>query len=106
MRHGLLWMVTCCLLYTGYSHASLIGVGPDAIGLTVDKIHVSGNEITQERFILKWAGIQSGQILTIPMLNNALQELRDTGLFKDIQFQTERDEIGELTLRILLEEKQ
>lgn len=79
--------------------------GPDAVGLSIDKILVSGNEITRQRFVLKWAGIQREHIPTLPMLNNALLELRDTGLFKDIQFQTKRDENGELTLCILLEVK-
>ncbi len=103
--HGLLWMAICYAAYPGTGHASLIGVSSDAIGLPVDQILISGNEITQERFILKWAGIRSGQVLTIPLLNKAEQELRDTGLFRNIHFQTERHENGELTLRILLEEK-
>lgn len=92
-------------MYTGLAHASLAGISADSIGLPIDQIRISGNIKTQEKYIIKWTGISDRQILSIPLLNNALQELRDTDLFKEINFQTERHENGELTLHILLEEK-
>jgi len=46
-----------------------------------------------------------GQKLTLPALNNALQELRDTDLFRNIQIQAERFVNGELSLHIIVEEK-
>jgi hypothetical protein len=98
-------MVICYAGYPVTGHASLIGISPETIGLPVDPILISGNVATRKKYFIKWTGIRSGQILSIPMLNNALQELRDTDLFKNIRFQTERHENGELTLHILLEEK-
>ena len=56
-------------------------------------------------FILQWSELEVGQILTIEALNNALQESRDTDLFRTISFQTETFEDGELTLHIIVEER-
>lgn len=73
LRHLLLWMVVCCVMYTGLAHASLAGISADSIGLPIDQIRISGNIKTQEKYIIKWTGISDRQILSIPLLNNALQ---------------------------------
>ena len=85
--------------------ASLAGISPLAIGQPVDAISVSGNERSQEKYVLEWSGLAVGQILTTELLNQAQQDLRDTGLFKQISFQSERQEDGTLVLHIILEEK-
>ncbi len=55
--------------------------------------------------MLKWAGIRVGQPLSISELRKAHQELRDTGLFRTVSFQTERFEDGQLILHIQLKER-
>jgi outer membrane protein insertion porin family len=94
-----------CALLCGLAEASLIGISADVIGLPIDQFRVSGNLKTQEKYILKWSELEIGQTLTLSALNNALQELRDTDLFREIHLQTERHENGELTLHIIVEER-
>ena len=103
--HVLLWTALCCFSPPLHADASLAEISPDSIGLPIDQIRISGNEKTQEKYILKWIGIRRGQLINISELNTAYQELLDTGLFKHINFQTERLENGELSLHIRLEEK-
>lgn len=98
-------MLIGCVLPVSNAAATLAGVSPDAIGQAVDQIRISGNDKTQQKFIDQWIGIRPGQVLSLPSLNRALQELRDTGLFRQISFQTERLENGELILHLLLEER-
>ena len=83
----------------------MAGISADAIGKPIAHFRVSGNAKTQRRFILQWTELEVGQTLTIEALNNALQELRDTDLFRSIRFQTETFEDGELTLHIIVEER-
>jgi len=83
----------------------MAGVSADAIGRPIEQFRISGNVKTQRKYILQWSELRVGQILTIPALDNAMQELRDTDLFKTISFQTESLENGELTLHIILEER-
>ncbi len=83
----------------------MIGISADAIGRPIDQFRISGNVKTQRKYILQWSELNVGQILTIPVLKNALQELRDIDLFKTIRFQAESLENGELTLHIIVEEK-
>ena len=104
-HHGLLWFWLCCASIPGLAEASLAGISADVIGLPIDQFLVSGNAKTQEKFLLQWSELSIGQKLTLPALNNALQELRDTDLFRTIQFQAERHESGELTLHIIVEER-
>ncbi len=85
--------------------ASLAGISPLAIGQPVDVISVSGNERSQVKYVLEWSGLAVGQVLTVELLNQAQQDLRDTGLFKQISFQSERRQDGALVLHIILEEK-
>ncbi len=55
--------------------------------------------------MLDWAGIAPGEILTLPKLRRARQEILDTDLFRSVDFQAERYENGELVLRIVLHER-
>jgi len=105
LRTGLLWLCLSCALVPGLAQASLAGVSADAIGLPIDQFRFSGNIKTQEKFILNESELYIGQQVTLPALNKALQELRDTDLFRTIQIQTERHENGELTLHIIVEER-
>lgn len=89
----------------GPASAQMVGISAEVIGQPIDQILISGNEDTQAKWILKWAGIQPGQILNIPLLKHARQELRDTDLFRTVKFQAERYEDGKLILHILLEER-
>ncbi len=83
----------------------MAGVSANAIGKPIIQFRISGNIQTQREYLLHWAELREGQILTIELLNKALQELRDTDLFKTIRFQTETLENGELTLHIIVEER-
>ena len=103
--HRLPWLWLCCVFIPGFAQASLDGISADAIGLPIDRFRVTGNIKTQEKYILKWSELSIGQTLTLPALDKALQELRDTDLFRSIQLQTERYENGELILHIIVEER-
>jgi outer membrane protein assembly factor BamA len=106
LTRGLLWAALLFVCATAHAQqSSMAGVSANAIGRPIDQFRVSGNEKTQRKYLLQWAGLRVGQVLTIPLLNNALQELRDTDLFKTIRFQTESLENGELTLHIIVEER-
>ena len=104
-RRSVWWLPLLCLLLPVDVLASLAGVSADSIGLPIDQFRVSGNVKTQEKYLIHWTELEIGQILTIDALNHALQELRNTDLYKSIQFQTERLENGELTLHIIVEER-
>lgn len=102
---ALIWLLLSCALPVTKALASLTGISADAIGLSIAQIRISGNRKTQREYILKWMEIQPGQVLSLPKLNYALQELRDTGLFRQISFRSERLENGELTLHVVVEER-
>jgi len=103
--HGALWlsMVYACL--PGPVLASLAGVSADVIGEPIAQFRFSGNEKTRESYLLLQSQLAVGQIITIERLNFAMQELRDTDLFKEISIQAERLENGEITLHIIVEER-
>jgi outer membrane protein insertion porin family len=103
--HGVLWLCFCCALAPGQALASLAGVSADVIGEPIAQFRFSGNVKTRESFILLESKLAVGQIITIERLNYAMQQLRDTDLFKEIAFQTERLENGEITLHIIVEER-
>jgi outer membrane protein assembly factor BamA len=106
LLHGLLWSLLLLAFAPAHAQqASMAGVSADAIGRPIDQFRVSGNVKTQQKYLLHWGELRVGQILTLALLNNALQELRDTDLFKTIRFQTESLENGELTLHIIVEER-
>ena len=98
-------LATGSLLHFEAVQASFAGISAEVVGQPVDQILISGNDRTQEKYILKWIKIVPGQPLTIAALNQARQELRDTGLFRQISFQAERFEDGELILHIILRER-
>jgi len=104
-RHCRLWLWLCCALLPLPLQASLIGVGADAIGEPIAEIVVRGNDRTQKDYILLESELEVGQIITVQRLDFAIQELRDTDLFTDIQMQTERLENGEILLRIIVVER-
>ncbi len=103
--HGLSWLLLITLVPVQQAAAQMAGISPEVIGLPIDKILISGNEDTQERWVLKWTDLSPGQVISIPLLKRARQELLDTDLFRTVGFQAERFEDGELTLHILLEER-
>ena len=64
----LLWVI---LLNTVYALPLLAGdleINPAHIGLTIAEIVVSGNDRTQEKWVLKWANIEVGQPIKGPDL--------------------------------------
>ncbi|MEM7565079.1 MAG: BamA/TamA family outer membrane protein, partial [Pseudomonadota bacterium] len=94
-----------CYLLSPGSFASLDGISVDAFGQRIDLINISGNQRSQEKYVLKWSGLAVGQLFEKQLLNAARQELMDTGLFKQVSFQSEEQSDGRLALHILLEEK-
>jgi outer membrane protein assembly factor BamA len=103
--HGVLWLWFCCTLAPGQALASLAGVSADVIGEPIAQFRFSGNVKTRESYLLIESQLAVGQIITIERLNYAMQQLRDTDLFKEVDFQTERLENGEITLHIIVEER-
>ena len=85
--------------------AQMAGISAEVVGQPITQIRVTGNTKTQKKWILEWADIHPGDILTVPKLKRARQELLDTDLFKTVNLQAERYENGELTLHIIIEER-
>lgn len=81
------------------SHAN-----PHLYDRPISQVRVFGNETTQTRFILKWANLQPGDVLTRETLRQAHQNILDTSLFKQVTLNTfsEGERIG---VDIKLEEK-
>ncbi len=104
-RHCRLWLWLCFALLPLPLQASLIGVGADAIGEPIAEILVSGNDRTRADYILAEAELEVGQIISVQRLKFAIQELRDTDLFTDIDMQTERLEDGGILLHIIVVER-
>ncbi len=101
----LMWLWLLSGVNPAWGQDSMAGISADVIGEPIDQFRVSGNVKTQEKYLLRWADLYVGKILTIKNLEYSLQELRDTDLFKTIQFQAERHENGEITLHIIVEER-
>lgn len=101
----LMWLWLLFGANPAWGQVSMVGISADVIGQPIDQFRVSGNEKTQAKYLLRWADLYVGKILTIENLEYAQQELRDTDLFKIIQFQVERHENGEITLHIIVEER-
>lgn len=70
----------------------------------ISDIQVSGNEKTQERFILKWAGLNPGDTLTAEKFELARQNILDTSLFKRVDLTT-TDRGNRVGVGINVEEK-
>jgi len=68
---GLSWLLFFTVIPVQHAAAQMAGISPEVIGLPIDQILISGNEDTQERWVLKWAGIRRGQLLSIPLLKRA-----------------------------------
>jgi len=77
---------------------------PHRYDLPISQIKVSGNEKTQTRFILKWANLKPGDILTRERLKKTRQDIRDTSLFKEVDIKTVR-EGDQVAVNIHVEEK-
>ena len=60
-------------------------------GRTVSDVQVSGNDKTQERFVLQWAKIKIGEQLNQQLIDRARQELLDKELFKQVSISAEAD---------------
>lgn len=70
----------------------------------ISEIRVYGNETTQSRFILKWANLRPGELLTREKLKLARQNILDTSLFKEVTIKTKAVE-DQVRVAINLEEK-
>jgi outer membrane protein assembly factor BamA len=103
--HARFWLLIIGLCHLPCLQAQMAGISPGVIGLPISTILVTGNTKTQERWVLEWADIEPGDILTRQKLLRARQELLDTDLFRTVSMQAERYENGELTLHIILEER-
>ncbi len=104
-RTGDLLLVLCLVGWSVQASPELAGIEPDTLGLPIARIIISGNERTQEAFLLKWTGLGSGQVLSQASLNYALQELHDRGLFREIAFSSLRREDATVDLFLQLREK-
>lgn len=105
-RHGVLWLLLCCVFAPVRAQQdSMAGISADVIGEPITQFRFSGNRKTRASYILLESGLEAGQIITIERLQYAMQELRDTDLFKEIRFQAERLENGEVTLHIIVAER-
>lgn len=71
---------------------------------TISEIRVYGNEKTQSRFILKWADLRPGELLTREKIKLARQNILDTSLFKEVTIKTKTVE-NQVRVAIYLEEK-
>ena len=104
-RHAWFWLLIIGFCHAPCLQAQMAGIGADVFGLPVSTIIVTGNTKTQERWVLEWADIRPGDILTRQKLLKARQELMDTDLFRTVNMQAERYENGELALNIIIEER-
>lgn len=100
-----LWVILLYALCPRPLLAAELEIDRAHIGLEIAEIKIEGNEKTQEKWVLKWANIHPGQRLSLQMMENALRELRDTTLFKQIDFATAIRADGDLLLTITLQEK-
>jgi len=64
---------------------SLTFASPHHYDLPISQVKVYGNEKTQTRFILKWANLNPGELLTQERLKKARQNILDTSLFKQVE---------------------
>lgn len=102
---GLLCLLLLLAASVQLLHAGSIDLPGDHLGMPISRIETSGNERTQQRFILKWSGIETGQLLSQQLLEDAQQRLFDTGLFISIEFSSSLSDDENLLLQILVKEK-
>jgi len=83
IRYFLLLMTTACLcLHTSVAYAE-----------TVKKIRIEGAERIEPATVMTYLDIQPGDDLTQDKLNQSLKTLFGTGLFADIDFYTQADDL-------------
>ena len=104
-RHLVSWALALLLHIPLTAFANSIDSPAAHLDLPVNDIVVSGNNKTQTRFILKWAAITPGQILTLERLTLAQQNIMDTGLFKEIHISTSMINEQNLQLSIAVVER-
>lgn len=92
------------LLFLTFSSTPLYAINPHHFDLPISEIRIYGNEKTQSRFILKWADLRPGEILTREKIKLARQNLRDTSLFKEVTIKTKEVD-KQVEVAIVLEEK-
>ncbi len=93
------WLIMLLIVSSSQSYAN-----PHLYDRQISQIRVFGNESTQTRFVLKWANLSPGDILTRDTLRQARQNILDTALFKRANLNTFAD--GEhIGIDIELEEK-
>ncbi len=94
------------LLYSLLLFASInsSSANPHFYDLPILRVTITGNETTQNRFILKWANLQPGELLTRNGLKLARQNILDTSLFKQVIMTTTHEGDG-VAINIDLEEK-
>ncbi len=95
------WLVTLLLCTVSNSPGY---ANPHLYDRPISQIRVFGNENTQTRFVIKWANLSPGDILTRDNLRQARQNILNTALFKRVNIKTtvEGERIG---IDIVLEEK-
>ena len=86
-------------------HGETIDLPQAHMGVAIAAIEISGNDRTQQRFILKWSGIEIGQTLSQQLLEDAQQRLFDKGLFRSIEFESSLIDGESLLLHIRISEK-
>ena len=86
------------------SGSTLVYANPHHYDRPISEIRVYGNERTQTRFILKWADLRPGDLLTRGKLKLARQNILDTSLFKEVTIKTETEK-DQVRVAIDLEEK-
>ena len=74
--------------------------------MELGNIIITGNDVTQEKYILRWAGLAEGQQVTQNELEAARQRIQNTGLFKRVAMTSQPSLDSQTTeLTIELEEK-
>ena len=94
--------IFCLLIFASNSYLAF--ASPHRYDLPISQVRVFGNEKTQTRFILKWANLKPGDILTQDRLKKARQNIRDTSLFKEVDIKTVHED-DQTAVNIHVEEK-
>ncbi len=95
-------LLTCSWLIFYLLVSSSLAQDPIEIGT----INIVGNEVTQDKYILRWAGLSEGQQVSQSELAAAQQRLKNTDLFKKVAL-TPQASVGSqpTQLNIEIEEK-
>jgi len=71
----------------------------------LDNIHVAGNKVTQIENLIKWSGLNTGQMFSPQHLSSARQKLLETGLYSLVEIQADAPCAANTTVTINIEEK-